>query len=77
METEVIEYHETMTIGDIIEILPEKNKKHIQQLQIKNYIFIVRIYAPIIDDSLSCSNEDKFINIYYLVWCIKQKLYNK
>ena len=29
METEVIEYHETMTIGDIISVLPEKIEENV------------------------------------------------
>ena len=71
----------TMTIGDIIEVLPEKIKTYsaIADKELYFYLRVTKaevIYAPlIIDDSLSCSNEDKFINNLFktLVWCIKQK----
>jgi len=71
----------TMSIGDIIEVLPEKIKTYsaIADKELYFYLRVTKaevIYAPlIIDDSLSCSNEDKFINILFdtLVWCIKQK----
>jgi len=70
-----------MTIGDIIEVLPEKIKTYsaIADKELYFYLRVTKaevIYAPlIIDDSLSCSNKDKFINILFdtLVWCIKQK----
>ena len=71
----------TMSIGDIIEVLPEKIKTYsaIADKELYFYLRVTKsevIYAPlIIDDFLSCSNEDKLINILFktLIWCIKEK----
>ena len=75
----------SMTIGDIIEVLPEKIKTYsaIADKELYFYLRVTKsevIYAPlIIDDFLSCSNEDKLINILFktLIWCIKERHINK
>ena len=71
----------TMTIGDIIEVLPEKIKTYSANAD-KEIYFYLRInnrgviYVPTrIDDCMFCSIEDKLINNLFntLVWCIKNK----
>ena len=72
----------TMTIGDIIEVLPEKIKTYSANAD-KEIYFYLRInnseiiYIPLITDDFigCCSNEDKLINNLFntLVWCIKNK----
>ena len=69
METEVIEYHETMTIGDIINILPTEidefilnmNRRYVSYDSRTNGLFYAYRYR-FIDSLFDC-----------LVWCIKQK----
>ena len=71
----------TMSIGDIIEVLPKKIKTYsaIADKELYFYLRVTKtevIYAPlIIDDSLSYSNKDKLINNLFktLIWCIKEK----
>ena len=69
METEVIEYYETMTIGDIADILP---------IEIDEYVLDMnRIYVSYDSkrNNLFYAYKDKFIDNLFdtLVWCIKQK----
>ena len=70
METEVIEYHETMTIGDIIEILPiviDKYELNIDRRDVS--------YSESRTNILFYAYRYRFINSLFdcLVWCIKQK----
>ena len=71
----------SMTIGDMIEVLPEKIKTYSANAD-KEIYFYPRInntgiiYVPaMIDDCIFYSSEDKLINNLFktLVWCIKEK----
>jgi hypothetical protein len=81
METEVIEYHETMTIGDIIDVLPEKIKTYSRNADKEIYLYPrisnrgIIYTSTMIEDCIFCSIEDKLINNLFntLVWCIKEK----
>ena len=69
METEVIEYHETMTIGDIINILP---------VNIEEYILNINKLHVVYDSettNLFYAYRRRFIDSLFdcLVWCIKNK----
>ena len=73
METEVIEYHETMTIGDIIDILPIEI-----QIEIHKYVLVMNKKYIAYDDgtnALFYAYKRRFIDSLFdsLVWCIKQK----
>lgn len=70
METEVIGYHETMTIGDIIDVLPTHigeyelniNKREVSYYDSKTTNLFYAYRYRFIDSLFDC-----------LVWCIKQK----
>ena len=71
----------TMSIGDIIEVLPEKIKTYSANAD-EEINFYPRINntgiiytTTMIDDCIFCSIEDKLINNLFntLVWCIKEK----
>jgi hypothetical protein len=70
METEVIEYHETLTIGDIINILPiviDKYELNINRRDVS--------YSESRTNILFYAYRYRFINSLFdcLVWCIKEK----
>jgi hypothetical protein len=80
METEVIEYHETMTIGDIINILPVKIEEDYSVKIEEDYFLSVNLeycgYSMVGGiDTIFLISEKEFINNLFktLVWCIKQK----
>lgn len=71
----------TMSIGDIIEVLPKKIKTYSANADKEIYFYLNMdhvgiMYIPtMIDDCMFCSTEDKLINNLFktLVWCIKEK----
>ena len=69
MEIEIIEYHETMTIGDILDILPTEIGEYV--------LYINRRYAAYDSKTtnLFYAYRHRFIDSLFdtLVWCIKQK----
>jgi hypothetical protein len=80
METEVIEYHETMTIGDIINILPVKIEEDYSVKIEEDYFLSVNLeycaYSMVVGvDTIFFTREKELINNLFktLVWCIKQK----
>ena len=69
METEVIEYHETMTIGDIIECLP----KEIEENELN--IFAFGETWSVGWEGIQYYGSNTLIDALFetLKWCIKQK----
>jgi len=70
METEVVEYHETMTIGDIIDVLPVRIDEFVLNIN--------RIDVSYYDSkttNLFYAYRYRFIDSLFdcLVWCIKNK----
>ena len=72
METEVIEYHETMTIGDIIDILPIKIEESYFLSVTSEYCGYSMVGGF---DTIFFIREKEFINNLFktLIWCIKNK----
>ena len=70
METKVLEYYETMTIGDIIEVLPEKINNNFFLMFEKDYVAYNNRYLV-----LMSKEEKNLITALFetLKWCIKQK----
>lgn len=69
METEVIEYHETLTIGDIINILPIEIDEYVLDMNRKYVSYDSKT------TNLFYGYRHRFIDSLFdcLVWCIKQK----
>ena len=69
METEVIEYHETLTIGDIINILPTEIDEYVLDMNRKYVSYDSKT------TNLFYAYRRRFIDSLFdcLVWCIKQK----
>lgn len=72
----------SMTIGDIINVLPEKIKTYSRHVDEEinfyprmNNAGIIYASTIMIEDSIFCSREDKLINNLFntLIWCIKEK----
>ena len=76
METEVIEYHETMTIGDIMECLPKNIKFEGWEYDVSIYRNQISYYDRNIDKDIFVSKAGlSLIDALFecLVWCIKEK----
>lgn len=69
METEVIEYHETLTIGDIISVLPTEINEYVLNMNRKYVAYDSKT------TNLFYAYRYRFINSLFdcLVWCIKEK----
>ena len=69
METEVIEYHETMTIGDVIEVLPEEIEEKVLN------IFAFGETWSVGWEGIQYFGSNTLIDALFetLKWCIKQK----
>ena len=69
METEVIEYHETMTIGDIISVLPEKIEENVLN------IFAFSETWSVGWEGIQYYGGNTLIDALFetLKWCIKEK----
>ena len=69
METKVLEYYETLTIGDILDILPTEIGEYV--------LYINRRYAAYDSKTtnLFYAYRHRFIDSLFdtLVWCIKEK----
>lgn len=72
----------SMTIGDMIEVLPKKIKAYSRNADEEinfyhrmNNAGIIYASTIMIEDSIFCSSEDKLINNLFntLIWCIKEK----
>ena len=69
METEVIEYHETMTIGDIMECLPEEIEENVLN------IFAFGETWSVGWEDIQYYGSNTLIDALFetLKWCIKEK----
>ena len=69
METEVIEYHETMTIGDIMKCLPEEIEEKVLN------IFAFGETWSVGWEGIQYCGSNTLIDALFetLKWCIKQK----
>ena len=71
----------TLTIGDIIDVLPEKIKTYSRNADKEIYLYPrisnrgIIYTSTMIEDCIFCSIEDKLINNLFntLVWCVKEK----